>query len=123
MITDDSQLLFGKSYRFYRMIDVPDEHLAKIWGSTRDNKPLYAYITQRLNQPRVTPTPVVTCDKFVYHNKKAANFELAKIRDQQQNHRKPVRSYECDLCGGWHLTSMSIERFKEFTKLSQEQSI
>ena len=36
------------------------------------------------------------CKKVKYCSKKTANEHLKKITSRPQNHKKPVRSYECD---------------------------
>lgn len=51
--------------------------------------------------------------KVIYLTKKIAREALAQIRQTEQSHKKPVRSYECDECGWWHLTSLPIEDWKK----------
>lgn len=55
--------------------------------------------------------------KFVYLTKKEARKALKKIRQTEQNHKKPIRSYECEECHWWHLTSMPIEEWKKERKV------
>ncbi|MCX6755524.1 MAG: hypothetical protein NT068_03255 [Candidatus Nomurabacteria bacterium] len=35
---------------------------------------------------------------------------------EEQVHKKPIRSYECEKCSAWHLTSMPYEVWKELEK-------
>jgi len=56
------------------------------------------------------------CSKEIYTSKKAANTALVKIKDSEQTNKKPVRSYECDECSFWHLTSIPLSVWKEKMK-------
>lgn len=58
------------------------------------------------------------CDKRTYATEKLARERLKKIRDVEQEEKKPIRVYECPLCSGWHLTSMPIEIYKKSTKIT-----
>lgn len=63
-------------------------------------------IGQRFNGKRM----VMTCNptqKVIYITKKDANAEIRRIQKYEDDRKKPQRSYECDKCGGWHLTSIS----------------
>ena len=53
------------------------------------------------------------CEKVIYLSKKEARDALRHARNTQQEHKKPVRSYECDKCSFWHLTSLPYEKWKE----------
>lgn len=53
----------------------------------------------------------LTCNetgKLVYVSEKEAKDELILIK-QSDSEKKPVRAYECEKCGGWHLTSIPYE--------------
>lgn len=54
-----------------------------------------------------------TCQKHYYSDQKSAKTALRQIRETEQKHKKPVRTYQCDKCTGWHLTSVPIEVWKE----------
>jgi hypothetical protein len=56
---------------------------------------------------------VERCTKIQYMSKKVAREALQKIRDAPGDHKKPIRSYECEKCSAWHLTSVPIEVWKE----------
>lgn len=45
------------------------------------------------------------CKKITYANEKIAKSVLNDISIVKQDHKKPVRAYQCDKCTGWHLTS------------------
>lgn len=49
---------------------------------------------------------MVTCNKTRYRSRGAADAALRSIRKRGDHHgKKPTRSYLCELCSGWHLTS------------------
>lgn len=45
--------------------------------------------------------------KWFYRSEGAADHALANAQEQatEDPRRREVRSYQCDHCGGWHLTS------------------
>lgn len=51
------------------------------------------------------PDGGVACDKQRFRSEGSANAELRRIGAQASHDYIPVRSYLCDWCGGWHLTS------------------
>lgn len=61
------------------------------------------------------------CHKYTYVSKKEADYILDRIAEKPQSHKKPVRSYECPKCGGWHHTSMTLEEFKALQNAQTNQ--
>lgn len=53
---------------------------------------------------RMTNNQVV-CFKRRYTSEGLAAMELLFITTKSTRHHVPVRSYPCEHCGGWHLTS------------------
>ncbi|PAC29221.1 hypothetical protein BWI92_16465 [Flectobacillus sp. BAB-3569] len=112
MYTDQTLLTFGK-YKFTQLCRVPPEYLLRIHqAKSYFNAELKEYIInnlERIIQRRdgIIPTPIVyfPCKKVIYISKKEANKFLESIKYLEQNHKKPVRAYECDKCGYWHITS------------------
>ena len=109
--TDDTMLTSGK-YKFTKLCRVPAEYLLKVFENKSD-KDICEYVGENLERIIMrrdgvveAPPLKVTCTKFTYLSKKEANKALADIRLKEQDHKKPVRSYLCDRCDGWHLTSM-----------------
>jgi hypothetical protein len=43
----------------------------------------------------------------------ALRFALRRKGGSKIKHRMPCRYYECDECGGWHLTSMSLADYQD----------
>lgn len=59
------------------------------------------------------------CKKVGYPTKGVADKALKRIKDSLGRNKKPTRSYECDDCHEWHLTSLPLGRYKaskEFEK-------
>ena len=59
-----------------------------------------------------------TSTKKRFPNRLEAELALADIHRSNSHHRhhryreEPIRSFECDSCGGWHLTSMTLEEYE-----------
>lgn len=52
------------------------------------------------------------CKKTRYASEKDANDDIARIRAKSKRETVPIRSYRCNLCGFWHLTSREDYREK-----------
>ena len=50
-----------------------------------------------------------TCRKKPYHDKRWALANLHFIQNIKDDKPKPIRVYECPLCGKWHITSKAID--------------
>ncbi len=50
--------------------------------------------------------------KMLFETEKKANLYLKYNADDvlEENGRKPIRSYYCEACGGWHVTSSKYFR-------------
>lgn len=115
MYTDETILTFGE-YKYWRLGDVNKEYLLNLHEKGCHSKELRDYIKANIEsirerpfvtqRPAYTPTPsTFVCDKITFPNEKEAKFALKNIKVAIQKHKKPTRIYECDKCGGWHLTS------------------
>ena len=121
MYTEETILTFGK-YKFHRLGIIPESYLLNLYNnnkSTIDNQELMEYIERNYldklkNKPQVKVVPeIIRCEKLTYPTEKDAKYEIRRIRDREQkNSKKPVRAYECDDCGGWHLTSIPFEDWR-----------
>lgn len=122
--TDNSILTNGK-YKFVSLFRVPAEYLLNIYFKENKNgkypdRELIAYIESNLEklkqekglEKKVLPVERL-CEKLVFPSKKDAKFALNQIKEEKQEHKKPVRTYECERCGGWHLTSISHEEWEK----------
>ncbi len=85
----------------------------------QQNKKIVEIIKPKITKiikPEITKAvkpEIKRCDKISYPNEKEAKFKLKVIRDSNQKHNKPVRAYECEVCGGWHLTKIPFENWKK----------
>ena len=79
------------------------------------NKKLYEYIEKNLPLIRAraigaleTPELQIVCKKLIYSSEKIAKAELKRISEMKNNHKIPIGSYYCEVCGGFHLTSKPL---------------
>jgi len=115
MYTDDTILTKGK-YKFTVLCRVPPEYLLNLYAKkNKSNLELYEYVERNLsliearaNGAVVIPELDITCQKIVYFSEKAAKAELKRIREMKNDHTIPIRSYQCEVCGGYHLTSKPL---------------
>ena len=116
--TDDSIIMFGK-YKYRNLIRVPAQYLLNMSKSNCNDKELLIYIrdnkdkiSARLDDVDAEAPRPRECKKFSYPSEKDAKYEIKKIRGREQEYKKPVRAYECEVCGCWHLTSIAHEDWK-----------
>lgn len=122
MYTDKTPLTFGK-YKFVQLCRVPAEYLLNIYNAKNSkDKELIEYIENNLEKIKarqegkiITPELKKVCEKITYVSEKDAKYEINKIREKEQEHKKPVRAYECVKCSGWHLTSIPFEQWEKVT--------
>lgn len=51
---------------------------------------------------------LLPCYKYSYLDEKIANEQLKIVREDKGDHKKPIRAYQCEKCGFWHLTSKPL---------------
>ncbi len=116
--TDDTVLLWGP-HKFTRVSRIPVDYLLSLNKGNTHDKPLLAYI--QANKEKLdaiargeTPAPQASkaCDKKLFITQEEAKKELKRIRKLHQKKTKPKREYECPKCGGWHLTSLSLDEWE-----------
>lgn len=102
-----------------RLCHVPVGYLLNLFiHNDQSDKALYAYVQANLERltaiheaaEREKPA-TGRCTKQSFSTEKIAKIELQRIRKLEQVHKKPVRAYECDQCGAWHLTSIPFEKW------------
>jgi len=123
---DDSIINFGK-YRGYKFSDLSTKYLIGLYSSFKNDKDadieLMKYLKFKLNIEDVKPKEKkiesiiyrfngnkmsLNCikeNKFIFASQKDAKTELRRIANINSLNKKPIRTYECEHCGGWHLTS------------------
>jgi len=57
-----------------------------------------------------------TCWKLSYETQQEALNALAAIQNLRTCGKKPTRVYCCDECRQWHLTSMTVKRYRDLQK-------
>lgn len=62
----------------------------------------------------------VECKKVRYANKAAADFDVSKYKNKPLNDKRPTRSYRCNLCDSWHITSKKFVDHKKVYELNKE---
>ncbi len=84
------------------------------------DRALVAYVAKNLEKIKgwkngtiAIPKLEIVCEKRVFPCEKDAKEELARILPLDQSRKKPIRSYECDKCSGWHLTSIPLDDWKK----------
>jgi hypothetical protein len=55
-------------------------------------------------------------NKIILISEKEAKAELRRIQNLDNHDKKPTRAYECEKCGGWHLTSIDFEEYEKITE-------
>ena len=127
MYSHISILTFGK-YKLKKLRDIPASYFLKLYkdlGVMKNNVELKEYIESNLDilkdeekglksRQVVKPEPI-RCEKITFATEKIAKSRLREINDARGDNKKPVRAYECDICGGWHHTSMPLDEFKNRT--------
>jgi hypothetical protein len=120
MYTDNSMLTTGK-YKYISLCRVPPEYLLEIFKNKKHpNKELLEYIENNMEKIKgrligeiPIPELVLPCEKIMYPSEKAAKTEIRRIEKLEQENKKPVRAYECEKCGAWHLTSIPFEKWEK----------
>jgi hypothetical protein len=123
MYTESTMILKGK-YKFVRVSRVPDEYLLRIYSQKdKSDKELFAYATlnidaikERIEKGITIPELAQPCDKITFYSEKDAKAEINRIKAREQENKKPVRAYQCDVCGAWHLTSIAFENWDKDLK-------
>jgi uncharacterized protein (DUF3820 family) len=126
MYNDNTPYPIGR-YKFTALCRIPAEYLYNLYvNKSYYNKELKEYIEtniesiiQRKEGIITAPPFTFPCDKITYTSESDAKRVLKSIREQEQSHKKPIRAYECNKCGGWHLTSKTIEEYK--SKLAKQE--
>ncbi len=121
MFTDDSLITFGQ-YKFTKLCRVPAEYLLELFAKKnyKKNKELLEYIEANLEKIKarkegkiISPEFKYPCEKQIFASEKSAKEEINRIHGLNQENKKPVRVYECEKCGAWHLTSIPYERWEK----------
>lgn len=115
----ETPMPYGK-YKFTKIVEVPYDYLQRFSTSMKDCE-LKRFLVENIKRieeiqiAKLFPKGNNFCDKALFATKKIAN---ARIREIQGTHSKtglkPIRSYYCDTCGGWHLTKQEKNESKTY---------
>ena len=132
MITPDTIIKFGK-YKNNKISDIPVRYLIELYKSIinctidEDKKDIIFYVEANLAHlmPKKKFTSINTfvnevvnkmCPKEFYINESDAKYRLNHIRKisikYNRDNKIPIRVYECERCGYWHLTSKPLYEFE-----------
>lgn len=119
--TPETRIPFGmyKNAKDNRLIDLPFIYLRQLIKDAKLDPNLVRVIRNEiLNEPeekklhydlskdkKEIRKEITGCTKIGFMNKRVANDTLRHIRNTAKTEKIPVRSYECKICGAWHLTS------------------
>lgn len=129
MYTDDSKMTFG-GYKGTRIGALPEDylqglirHFSTIPDSLFKEYLLRKYpeisVLERLYASHYIYDPVgFICDKRTFATKRDADdFRKSdkkwKKGKKWKGGKRPIRSYECPRCGGWHVTSKTVEEYEQ----------
>jgi uncharacterized protein (DUF3820 family) len=132
MYTKDTILTFTK-YSRTKLSDVPVEFLVKFYKDNFHNtdfrhRKLIEYIEKEniCSPPKpkectdidgkigFKPTAkggalmCTVANKIIFPSEKDAKYEINRIQKLKEKGKTPSRTYYCESCGGWHLTSKSL---------------
>ena len=62
------------------------------------------------------------CNKKKYKWQWQAAHKISEIAAKQQENKKPIRSYFCNQCGNYHLTSQDPNNFYTDTRKENEKT-
>lgn len=115
----------GKYY-LRQFKNVPVKHVLKMYFNNAKLDSMYQYAVDNLDEllemcksTYVAPVEEEIedsgeCTKIKYMNKNVANKEMKRIQGYITNGYMLVRSYYCDHCSMWHLTSKQAEELEKF---------
>ena len=120
MYTDETVLNWGR-HKLFKLIDVPKEYLINFYNNkSYYNDQLKEYVETNIESireripPKIPPKKILQiCHEAPFPTKQDAKYELKKIqRSGYKGFDVPIRTYECKVCGAWHITSEPVEKFK-----------
>ena len=121
MITENDLLTFGR-HIFTAIKRVPSDYLLSIAKHANALQPgLGEWIENNKSMLKSLRGKAMSnegvnlnCGKYYYMSEEEANKYLKGIREYadktEQKEKVPIRSYLCDKCGYWHITSQ-IKKF------------
>jgi uncharacterized protein YlaI len=96
---------FGAGQRFYNIFG----H----WTCQSQNESLIQILTdagicQPIQPPQIEPTkPKCENGKAIFDNRYEAAGRMRELALINDGRKKPIRVYKCQMCNGWHLSSIT----------------
>lgn len=121
-MTGDDIIRFGK-YSGKKVSELPYIYLINFYDQNfNSTNPLHKELIEYIESIRISKNKQnsdielsesgkMICKisrKIYFLSEKDARIELRRIRSMEQENKKPIRVYECDMCSGWHLTSKPL---------------
>jgi len=107
---------FGK-HRNKPLKELPKEYLVELyrhedlmtkWPELKQYIEATYWLLLPLSQKVEYKFEPLPCEKNAYVDEEAAKKALKLIKQDKRDHKKPNRSYQCEICGFWHLTSKPL---------------
>ncbi len=127
---DDNTLITVGKHSGKRIREIPTDYLLSIHRNKEfPDRQLILFIENNIERIKKIhqgieqfskPAEHVPCTKAVYLTKSLARAALQTIRERPGDHRKPIRSYPCDNCSGWHLTSWTVQEWAQLQNKKQQ---
>lgn len=105
-------------YKDWPMNKVPSFYLIKLYSQKEimNEHPAvneyietaYSALLSPNGAPVILEMPLCQTSKVCYIDEEAAKKALKLIKQDKRNHKKPDRTYQCELCSYWHLTSKPL---------------
>lgn len=108
---NDNSVLTNGIHKYKPLKEVDPEYLIRIYDNgTKNDIALYNYIKNNYEsiKNRIGLTVIKEeeiCNKVKYKDKVTANSHINWIQQNTNSKLKPQRSYQCDKCTCWHITS------------------
>jgi hypothetical protein len=141
MITPESKMKFGK-YKNKFISELPSSYIIELYKNLitttidDDKKEFVLYVETTLSDllPKKNNNNINTfinevvnkmCPKEFFINEGDAKYRLDHIRKTTIKHNRtnkiPIRVYECDRCGYWHLTSKPLYEYETENIIIEEE--
>lgn len=112
---NDETILTKGKLRFIPLGKVDPRVLIEIFETkSKGNMSLFNYVEKNIESIRSrfyktyfpNEEQNIDCRKVKYISKKVANSHIEWISKNTKGDKVPIRSYQCDKCTAWHVTSM-----------------
>ena len=109
---NDETILANGKLKFIPLGKVDPRILIEIFETkSKGNMSLFIYVEKNIEHIRsrlynTNEEQIIDCNKVKYLSKEIANSHIKWISKNTKSKKVPIRSYQCDKCTAWHVTSM-----------------